>query len=59
MPQDLQVQLDQLLAQATDCESIADLDTNPQRRAAALRLAEQCRMMAERVREQIDKRKLN
>ena len=59
MSQELLVRMNKLLAQAADCEIIADLDTNPQRRAAALRLAERSRLMAERVRRQIDKRKLN
>jgi hypothetical protein len=52
--QELQVQLNKLLADAAECETIGNLVNVPDRRAAAYQLAEQYREMAERLHEQID-----
>lgn len=55
---DLQARLEKLIADAADCEIIGNLAADVAKRATFRRLAEQYREMAERIRAEIDARKL-
>jgi hypothetical protein len=56
--QDLQSRMDKLLADAADCELIGNLAPDTSKRVAFYRLAEQYKAMAERIKDEIETRKL-
>jgi hypothetical protein len=56
--QDLEQRFEKLLADAADCEVIANLAADQRKRAAFARLASQYKAMAEAMRVEIDQRKL-
>ena len=52
---DLQAKLEKLLTEVSECELIANLATDPDKRAAFERLARQYRAMTEELRADIEK----
>lgn len=56
--QDLQQQYEKLLADVADCELVSNLTQDIHKRATFRRLAEQYKELAEKLRRDIDARKL-
>ena len=56
MQDDLKYKLRQLLAEATDCETIGNLVSDPAKRMVAMKMADEFRSMAARLRQQIEAR---